>query len=47
MHLQFVNNPTYRDRGPTANQSGEVIKMKYINIYGNENSTSKIYCDMR
>ena len=27
-----MNNPPYRDWGPTANQSGEVIKMWYINI---------------
>ena len=24
----------YRDRGPTANQSGEVIKMRHTDIYG-------------
>ena len=32
---KFVNNPPYRDWGPSANQSGEVIKMWYINIYSN------------
>ena len=26
-HLKFVNNPPYRDRGQTANQSAEVIKI--------------------
>ena len=31
----YVNNPPYRDSGPTANQSGEVIKMWYTNIYSN------------
>ena len=31
----FVNNPPYRDWGPTANQSGEVIKMWYTHIYSN------------
>ena len=32
---KFVNNSTYRDWGPTANQKGEVIKMWYTNIYSN------------
>ena len=34
-HLQFVNNPSDRDYGPTAKQSGEVIKICYTNIYSN------------
>ena len=29
----FVKNHPYRDWGPTANQSGKVIKMWYTNIY--------------
>ena len=33
--LKFVKNPPYRVWGPTANQSGEVIKMRYTNIYSN------------
>ena len=28
--IKCVNNPPYRNWGPTANQSGEVIKMWYI-----------------
>ena len=32
---KWVNNPPYRDWGPTANQSREVIKMWYTNIYSN------------
>ena len=31
----FVNNPPYRDWRATANQSREVIKMWYTNIYSN------------
>ena len=31
--LKCVNNPPYRGRGPTANQSGYVIKMWYTNMY--------------
>ena len=32
---KFVNNPPYRDWGPTANQIGEVIQMWYTDIYCN------------
>ena len=28
------NNPPYRDREPTANQSKEVLKMQNTNIFG-------------
>ena len=38
---KFVNNPAYRDWGPTANHSGEVIKMWYT-----KNSISKMYRDI-
>ena len=30
---KIANNPPYRDWGPMTNQSGEVIKMWYTNIY--------------
>ena len=32
--LKFVNNPPYKDRGPTANQRGETIKPlhKYLRL---------------
>ena len=30
---KIVNNPPYRDWGQTANQSGEVDKIWYINIH--------------
>ena len=34
--LKFVNNPPpYVDWEPTANQSGEGIKMRYTNMYSN------------
>ena len=32
---RFVNNPPYRDWGSTANQSGDVIKVMFTNIYSN------------
>ena len=31
--LKNVSNFPYRDSGPTTNQSGEVIKMRYTNMY--------------
>ena len=35
-HFNFlVNHPPYRDWGHTANQSEEVVKMWYINMYSN------------
>ena len=35
MSQASVNNPSYRGCKPTVNQSGEVIKMSYTNIYRN------------
>ena len=35
-YLKIVNNPPYIDWGPTANQSGEVIKLWYTNMYSNK-----------
>ena len=33
--LKCVNNPPYRDLEPTTNQSGEVMKIWYTDIYSN------------
>ena len=40
-HLKICNNPPYVDWGPTANQSGEVIKMWYTNMYSNKKYIKK------
>ena len=34
-HIKNLNNPPYRDWGPTANLSGNVIKIGFTNMYSN------------
>ena len=36
-HLNFVNDPPYRDQGQTTDPSGEFIKIQHTNIFGNKN----------
>ena len=40
-HLKIVINPPYKDRRPTANQSGEAIKIITQTCTAEKNSRSK------